>query len=77
MIREQVRSTLSGWLMVPVIVIGFGGALWGLVAEARSFESSPALMIGWALALILLSVLLGGFFVVNPNEAKVLTLFGK
>ncbi|MCR4374787.1 MAG: SPFH domain-containing protein [Acidobacteria bacterium] len=75
--REQVRSTLSGWLMVPVILIGFGGALWGLVAEARSFESSPALMIAWALVLVVLSVFLGGFFVVNPNEAKVLTLFGK
>jgi regulator of protease activity HflC (stomatin/prohibitin superfamily) len=77
MIREQVRSTLSGWLMVPVILIGFGGALWGLVAEATSFESSPALMIAWALVLVVLSVFLGGFFVVNPNEAKVLTLFGK
>ena len=78
MIREQVRSTLSGWLMVPVIVIGFGGALWGLVAEAtRSWDSSPVVIIAWALALIVLSVMLGGFFVVNPNEAKVLTLFGK
>ncbi len=77
MIREQVRSTLSGWLMVPVILIGFAGALWGLVAEAKSFDSSPVLMIAWALVLIVLSVFLGGFFVVNPNEAKVLTLFGR
>lgn len=77
MIREQVRSTLSGWLMVPVILIGFAGALWGLVAEARSVDSAPVLMMAWAGALILLSVMLGGFFVVNPNEAKVLTLFGK
>ena len=77
MIREQVRSTLSGWLMVPVILVGFAGALWGLVAEAKSFDSSPVLMIAWALVLTVLSVFLGGFFVVNPNEAKVLTLFGK
>jgi len=77
MIREQVRSTLSGWLMAPVILIGAAGALWGLAAEASSAESSPLLMITWALVLIVLSVFLGGFFVVNPNEAKVLTLFGK
>jgi regulator of protease activity HflC (stomatin/prohibitin superfamily) len=77
MIREQVRSTLSGWLMVPVILIGFAGSIWGLVAEAKTPDSSPVLMIAWALVLIVLSVLLGGFFVVNPNEAKVLTLFGK
>lgn len=77
MIREQVRSTLSGWLMVPVIIAASAGSLWGLVAEAKSFDSSPMVIIAWALVLILLSVMLGGFFVVNPNEAKVLTLFGK
>lgn len=77
MIREQVRSTLSGWLMVPVIIAASAGSLWGLVAEAKSFDSSPMVIIAWALVLIVLSVMLGGFFVVNPNEAKVLTLFGK
>ena len=77
MIREQIRSTLSGWLMVAVLLLGFAGALWGLTSELLSGENSAVLVLAWALAIILLSVLLGGFFVVNPNEAKVLTLFGK
>lgn len=77
MVREQVRTTLSGWLMVPVLVAGEAGALWGLIAEARQFESSPAVLVAWGLTLTVMTVLMTGFFIVNPNEAKVMTLFGK
>ncbi len=34
-------------------------------------------LLAWAVALAVLSVLCAGFFVVNPNEARVLTLFGR
>jgi len=77
MVREQIRTTLSGWLMVPVLVAGEAGALWGLIAEARLSENSPAVLLLWGLALAVITVLMCGFFIVNPNEAKVLTLFGK
>ena len=77
MIREKVRSTLSGWLMVPVLLLGFAGALWGLISELNSGENSIVKVLVWVLAIIVMGVLAGGFFVVNPNEAKVLTLFGK
>jgi regulator of protease activity HflC (stomatin/prohibitin superfamily) len=79
MIRERVRTTLSGWLMLPVIVIAIGIALWQLIVWASLPDESrtalpPVLCIT---ALTVLSVMLGGFFVVYPNEDKVLTLFGK
>ncbi len=76
MIHERLRATLSGWLMVPVIFLGSVGAIWQLVSSIRDF-SGPAAVITWAVALVLVSVMWAGLFIVNPNEAKVLTLFGK
>jgi regulator of protease activity HflC (stomatin/prohibitin superfamily) len=78
MVREQLRSTLSGWLMVPVILFGSGGALWAIIAEAQQGpDSSVAMIVLWSLVLLVLSCCSGGFFIINPNEAKVLTLFGR
>ena len=57
MIREQVRSTLSGWLMVAVLLLGFAGALWGLISELLSGENSTVLVLAWAVAIILVGVL--------------------
>lgn len=77
MIREQIRSAVAGWAMVPVFALGIPGALWGLIHEARQFDVSVVAVLGWAAAMILLAIAATGFFVVNPNEAKVLTLFGR
>ena len=76
MIRERDRSTLSGWLMLPVLIVGLGLLIWMLILAAQS-EPAPITMIGWTLAIALWSFLFAGFFVINPNEAQVLTLFGK
>jgi regulator of protease activity HflC (stomatin/prohibitin superfamily) len=84
MIRERTLSTLSGWLMLPVLLFALGGALWLLILTAASAEAANSAtpgqtlqIIGSALAIPVIAVLLFGFFIVNPNEAKVLTLFGK
>jgi regulator of protease activity HflC (stomatin/prohibitin superfamily) len=63
--------------MVPVIIVGFGASLWGLIAEGLGLDTSPTIVVAWALAMVVFVVFAMGFFVVNPNEAKVLTLFGK
>lgn len=85
MIREKVRSTLSGWLMVPVLLVAALGCLWTLVSAAQQMEDASGQAVGGSIAIVILSalafvlivVLAFGFFIVNPNEAKVLTLFGK
>jgi regulator of protease activity HflC (stomatin/prohibitin superfamily) len=46
-----------------------------LVFAAKTRQ--PVLILVCALVVAFLGVLFGGFFVVNPNEAKVLQLFGK
>jgi regulator of protease activity HflC (stomatin/prohibitin superfamily) len=49
-------------------------AIYSLVRE--TVGGDPTMIIRWALAIAVLVVLLAGLFIVNPNEAKVLQLFG-
>ena len=83
MIRERDCTTISGWLMVPAIFIAIGLSLWQLIANIATIEAETAgPMVGlaillWIVAIVVLVFLLAGFFVVNPNEARVITLFGR
>jgi regulator of protease activity HflC (stomatin/prohibitin superfamily) len=77
MYRERVCGTLSGWLVAPVLILGFAGAIWLFIDGVRSGDSSVVAVAGWILVFTVLSIAINGFFVVNPNEARVVTLFGK
>ena len=77
MVRERIRSTISGWVMAPALTAAFGGSIWMIVRSAQADAPSLSGVILWALVLIVAAICLGGFFVVEPNEAKVLTLFGR
>lgn len=74
MIRERVRTTISGWLMLPVLLAVDGILVYFLVGAIRG--EAPLLIVLWAVLLLVAFVLTFGFFIVNPNEAKVLQLFG-
>ncbi len=75
MIQENKRSVPSGYLMLVVLAvaqIGFACAVyWSAVVI------SIGGIIGSAVATIVVAILWAGFFMVHPNEAKVLQLFGK
>jgi regulator of protease activity HflC (stomatin/prohibitin superfamily) len=77
MTREGLAISSSGWL---AIVLGFGclaGSipLFALVAQHRA---SPAVYVGGGIGLVIVGLLsLAGNFVIGPNEARVLTFFGK
>ena len=75
MIRERALTTVNGWVMLPALVAGMVVSAWllGLAAQA---DSTPMVAL-WALVEVLLGLLMLGFFIVNPNEARVATLFGK
>ena len=81
MIRERIRSTLSGWLMLVLLIAATGLLLLSLIAllssEAGEGVAGALAIITCIVGLIVAVVLFAGFFIVNPNEAKVLTLFGK
>ena len=75
MIRENVRTVSSGYLMLVVLAItqiGFGYAIF---RSAAAFNVPG--IIGFALASVVVAICWAGLFMVHPNEAKVLQLFGK
>ena len=77
MTREQIKSTVSGWLMVPLLVTLVALTFWRFVVLVDGPEPHPLVVIGIIFLFVLEIVAFFGFFIVNPNEAKVLQLFGK
>lgn len=74
MIREQERKVPSGYLMLVVLLIAQAGTIYGAVTAGQSYWIAGA--IGWSIAAVVVLILWGGFFMVHPNQARVLQLFG-
>ncbi|PYR58754.1 MAG: hypothetical protein DMF85_09775 [Acidobacteria bacterium] len=74
MSHEKAVHGLPGWAVLFVSIAVLFGASYALVQAAR--EASSWGIVLWSLVLALDLVCLPGLTVVNPNEAKVLTLFG-
>ena len=74
MIREKLRKVPSGYLMLVVLLVlqlaTFYGVFTAIVAQ--SIVSTVVAMLG----LIIVAILWAGFFMVHPNQARVLQLFG-
>lgn len=69
---------LRSWPGIPVLVfnlVALAGAIWWLVEAAMA--SDPFGVTAAVVAIIVLGVLLAGYYMVEPNQAAVLTLFGK
>ena len=75
MIRENVRQVSSGYLMLVLLAVLQLGFAYG-VFRAGMAQSVP-LIIGAILASIIVLIMWAGLFMIHPNEAKVLQLFGK
>jgi regulator of protease activity HflC (stomatin/prohibitin superfamily) len=77
--QEVRRHAVSGWLMLPVnIILLFAGIallVWGIVITAETRHFSP-LIIFSPLVEATAIILLCGHFTLQPNEARVLLLFG-
>ena len=75
MIREVKRTVASGYLMLVVLTAAQLG-LGYLIYRAGIAENIPGLIMA-VLASVIVLVCWAGLFMVHPNEAKVLQLFGK
>jgi regulator of protease activity HflC (stomatin/prohibitin superfamily) len=75
MIREKEFGAASGWAVVFVLLAAAAASVWLLISGIQGQHT--VWIISALVALALLMVLAAGLFVVNPNEAKVLQLFGK
>ena len=74
MIRETAASTRPGFFMLlllpPLILLD----VWGLIASARSGQALLTAAAGLGFAFI--AIQFAGFFILEPNQAAVLMLFG-
>ena len=79
--QEVVIHAANGWVMLPVLVgllLADVALLISSVASAANKENpNVALVVACALGLPVWIVALTGLFTLQPNEARVLVLFGK
>ena len=74
MIREAERSGIPGLPMLLFLLVGLGLVGWAVVGAVKDQALLPVL--AWLAVELVLIVCIFGFFVVNPNEGRVMQLFG-
>jgi regulator of protease activity HflC (stomatin/prohibitin superfamily) len=75
--RERTVTVLNGWFMLVLLAGLLLADVALLVTAARqAAENGPGMVLACALALPLIVLLTTGFFTLQPNEARVLILFG-
>src|SRR5689334_2382303 len=80
--RERVVKVMGGWTMLPIVLALLLGALallfYSIIAGVKD-AGHPyfGLMITAILLEPVAIIMLVGFFTLQPNEARVLVLFGK
>ena len=75
MIRERDYAAMSGWAALFVLLGAGGLCVWRMILSFRADD--PAMGVTFLFLLLLAIFLLTGLFIVNPNEGKVLQLFGR
>ena len=74
--QEKEYKPLSGWFML-VLLLASGAAMVFWFLEVLDAGASAPLIIIWALTVTVWSLMLGGFFTLQPNMSAVLILFGR
>lgn len=80
--REMPARSYSGWVMLPVVVLLFLGSIglliWSIRALAQGHGAAGGFGVAIAILLLLTDILFwAGFFTLQPNQARVLILFGE
>ncbi|MFN8589163.1 MAG: SPFH domain-containing protein [Candidatus Eisenbacteria bacterium] len=74
MIREKAYPSRPGYFMLVLLPLLMIADLAFIILSARADAALPA--VAGALVMVILAILLGGFYVVEPNVSSVLVLFG-
>jgi len=75
MIREVERDAASGYLPLFLLLAATPADVWWMVLSIQ--VEDPLRIVVSVVSLVVLLILWTGLFMVNPNEARVLQLFGK
>ena len=73
--RERAASTMSGYLMLLIVLLGLVAAVYGFIGIAGDDGrvSDVWMLVGGALLTLFVAC---GFFMLQPNQAAAITLFG-
>ncbi len=79
--QERAVSVQNGWIMLPLFILLLLADVALLVfaiahGKATTGEPTPALLVPAIIGLPLWALFVSGFFTLQPNEARVLLLFG-
>jgi regulator of protease activity HflC (stomatin/prohibitin superfamily) len=78
--RDKLVTPMSGWTMlagVILLALAFAGFMIAFIVVAASTDTPNWWLFGFSMAaIILFSLLMPGFFTINPNYSRVLLLFG-
>jgi len=74
MSQEREIRGLSAWLVLGILIVALFGAGYGFVMAARA--GNGLALVGWLVVIVASAISFNGLTVVNPNEAKVVTLVG-
>ena len=74
--RERPPSAFSGYLMLILLVVAIAWQAWGIVYLARGADGALAHILAVIAGPILLLFIACGFYMLQPNQAAAITLFG-
>jgi hypothetical protein len=74
--RERPAATFSGYLMLLILLLAIALQVWGVVGLARGDDSAAAHIWAAIVAPIILLFVACGFYMLQPNQAAAITLFG-
>ncbi|MCC7032644.1 MAG: SPFH domain-containing protein [Acidobacteria bacterium] len=74
MIRERENHGIPGLPVLLTLLLTLAALVWLLIGSIRAQE--PVAVVATILGLVVAAFLLFGLFMVNPNQGKVLQLFG-
>jgi regulator of protease activity HflC (stomatin/prohibitin superfamily) len=75
MLKEKEHRATNGLFVLLVGLAVLAMSIVGLIGAANA--ERPAVAVAWVILLVVDCFAFGGLFTVNPNDAKVLTLFGR
>ena len=78
--QEQTVSAVSGWMVLAINLAMFGGCAWLLWSFIQSAKNQPdpsfTTLIAFIIGVLFSIFTATGFFTLQPNTSRVLTLFG-
>jgi regulator of protease activity HflC (stomatin/prohibitin superfamily) len=73
--RERPAATMSGYLMLLILLLSIVAQIWG-VAQLANGHDGPLQIATVVLAPLILIFVACGFYMLQPNQAAAITLFG-